>query len=114
GGALINADGEVIGINTAIENPGGNSFAGIAYAVPINTPKRFLTQLVAGQTINNARLGISGKTLSSADLKSLGIDHGVAVVSVGPGSAAATAGLKSSSNGTGDVIVAIDGRQVTK
>ena len=48
GGALINVNGEVIGINTAIENPSGNSFAGVAYAVPINTPKRFLTQLVVG------------------------------------------------------------------
>ena len=47
GGALINMKGEVIGINTAIENPGGNSFAGVAYAVPINTPKRYLTQLVS-------------------------------------------------------------------
>lgn len=109
GGALINIKGEVIGINTAIENPGGNSFAGIAYAVPINTPKRYLTQLTSGSTITHARLGISGKTLSPGDLKQLGIDHGVAVVTVEGGSGADKAGLKSSANGTGDVIVEIDG-----
>ena len=110
GGALINAKGEVIGINTAIENPGGNSFAGVAYAVPINTPKRYLTQLVSGQTITHARLGISGKTLTPAELKTLGIDHGVAVVAVDSGSGAGQAGLKSSANGKGDVIVDIDGQ----
>jgi putative serine protease PepD len=114
GGALINAAGEIIGINTAIENPGGNSFAGIAYAVPINTPKHYMTQLTSGQTITHARLGISGRTLTPSDLKSLGIDHGVAVVSVDRGSAADDAGLQSSTNGTGDVIVAIDGQPMTK
>jgi S1-C subfamily serine protease len=112
GGALINTKGEIIGINTAIENPGGNSFAGVAYAVPINTPKRFMTQLVSGQTIRHARLGISGKNLSADDLRQLGIDHGVAVVSVDPGSAAAAAGLRSSANGQGDVITAIDGHEM--
>jgi putative serine protease PepD len=114
GGALLNAAGEVIGINTAIENPGGNSFAGVAYAVPINTPKQYLTQLTSGQTITHARLGISGRTLTPSDLKSLGIDHGVAVVSVERGSAADEAGLQSSANGTGDVITAIDGQDVSK
>ena len=113
GGALINAKGEVIGINTAIENPGGNSFAGVAYAVPINTPKRYLTQLVSGQTITHARLGISGKTLTPAELKTLGIDHGVAVVAVDSGSGAGQAGLKSSANGKGDVIIALDGKAMS-
>lgn len=114
GGALINAAGEIIGINTAIENPGGDSFAGIAYAVPINTPKRYLTQLTSGETITHARLGISGRTLTADDLKSLGIDHGVGVVSVDRGSAADEAGLQPSTNGLGDVIVAIDGKPMTK
>ncbi len=110
GGALINAKGEVIGINTAIENPTGGSFAGVAYAVPINTPKRYLAQLTAGGTITHARLGISGKTLTAAELKTLGLDHGVAVVSVDSGSGAGKAGLLSSANGKGDVILAIDGK----
>lgn len=112
GGALINVKGEIIGINTAIENPGGNSFAGVAYAVPINTPKRFLTQLTAGETITHARLGISGRTLTADDAKQLGINSGVAVISVEGGSSADKAGLRSSADGTGDVVTEIDGQQM--
>jgi S1-C subfamily serine protease len=112
GGALFNTAGEVIGINTAIENPGGNAFAGVAYAVPINTPKRFMTQLTSGQTITHARLGISGRTVTPDDAKTLGIDHGVLVASVQSGSSADKAGLQSPSNGSGDVITAIDGKQM--
>ena len=78
--------------------------------MPINTPKRFLTQLTSGETITHARLGISGRTLTPDDAKTLGIDHGVAVISVESGSAADEAGLQSPANGTGDVIVAIDGK----
>jgi S1-C subfamily serine protease len=110
GGGLFNMNGEVIGINTAIENPGGSTFAGIAYAVPINTPKRLLSQLTSGTTITHARLGISGNTLSPSNAKSLGVPYGVAVISVDPGSAADKAGLQPSSNGSGDVVVAIDGQ----
>ena len=82
GGALINLNGEVIGINTAIENPNGAGFAGVAYAVPINTPKRFLTQLVAGETIDHPRLGISGRSLTPSQAEDLGVPYGVAVLSV--------------------------------
>lgn len=109
GGALINMDGEVIGINTAIENPNGGGFAGVAYAVPINTPKRFLPQLVGGDTIEHPRLGISGQSLSPSQAEDLGVPYGVAVLSVENGSAADGAGLVSSADGTGDVIVEIDG-----
>jgi 2-alkenal reductase len=112
GGALINMQGEVIGINTAIENPGGNSFAGVAYAVPINTPKRFMTQLTNGDTITHARLGISGRTLTPEDKKLTGADYGVAVISVQQGSAADGAGLKAATDNSEDVILAIDGQQM--
>jgi S1-C subfamily serine protease len=112
GGALMNLKGEIIGINTAIENPGGSGFAGIAYAVPINTPKRFLTQLTTGQTITHARLGIAGSSLTPDEAQKLGVQSGVAVVSVESGSGADAAGLKSSANGTGDVITAVDGQQM--
>lgn len=114
GGALINMNGEVIAINTAIENPGGDSFAGVAYAVPINTPKRYLSTLTSGGTVTHARLGISGRTLTAEEASALGIDSGVAVASVDPGSAAAGAGLRSASGAQGDVITAIDGRQTRK
>jgi S1-C subfamily serine protease len=110
GGALFNMQGEVIGINTAIENPGGNTFAGVAYAVPINTPKRFMQDLQNGTAITHPRLGIAGSTLSPSDAKDLGVPYGVAVVNVDPGSSADQAGLQPSSNGKGDVITAIDGQ----
>jgi len=110
GGALFNLRGEVIGINTAIENPNGSGFVGIAYAVPINTPKRFLTELTSGETIDHPRLGISGRTLSPAEAEELDVPYGVAVISVDPDSAADDAGLRPSQNGDGDVIVEIDGQ----
>jgi S1-C subfamily serine protease len=109
GGALFDLQGEVIGINTAIENPGGDTFAGIAYAVPINTPKRFLTQLTSGDSITHPRLGIAGQTLTPDQASSLGVSQGVAVQTIDPGSAADKAGLQASSDGQGDVIVTIDG-----
>ncbi|MDP9238409.1 MAG: trypsin-like peptidase domain-containing protein [Chloroflexota bacterium] len=112
GGALLNTKGEIIGINTAIENPGGNSFAGVAYAIPINTPKHFLTQLTSGGAITHARLGISGTTLTASEAQKLGVSQGVVVVLVESGSSADKAGPKSSSNGTGDVITAIDGHSM--
>jgi S1-C subfamily serine protease len=117
GGALINMEGEVVGINTAIENPGGNAFAGIAYAVPINTPKRFMTQLTNGETITHARLGISGRTLTPDDKQQTGADSGVAVISVERGSAADKAGLHAASTGSSspavsDVILSIDGQEM--
>ena len=96
GGALFNLNGEVIGINTAIENPGGSTFAGVAYAVPINTPKRFLQQLTNGTSIDHRALGIAGRTLSPSDAQTLGVSSGVAVASVDPGSAADKAGIQSS------------------
>jgi S1-C subfamily serine protease len=114
GGALINLDGEVIGINTAIYNNNGSGFTGIAYAVPINTPKRLLTQLVAGDTIEHARLGISGATLSPQEAEDLGVPYGVAVLTVERGSAADDAGLQPAENGTGDVIIEIDGQAMHK
>ncbi|MEX0749458.1 MAG: trypsin-like peptidase domain-containing protein [Dehalococcoidia bacterium] len=110
GGALFNLRGEVIGINTAIENPNGTGFVGIAYAVPINTPKRFLTELISGEGIDHPRLGISGRTLTQSEAADLSVPHGVAVISVDPDSAADDAGLRPSENGGGDVIVEIDGQ----
>ena len=109
GGALFDVQGDVIGINTAIENPGGDTFAGIAYAVPINTPKRFLTQLTSGTSITHPRLGIGGQTLTPDQASSVGVSQGVAVETVDPGSAADKAGVQASANGQGDIIVAIDG-----
>lgn len=110
GGPLLTLDGKVIGINTAVENPsGGNFFVGVGYAVPINTAKRFLPKLIAGETIAHPRLGIAGDTVTPrlVDEFGLKVQKGVLVVDVARRSAADDAGLRE-----GDVIVALDGQPV--
>lgn len=116
GGPLFNARGEVVGINTSIENPTGQRvFVGIGFAVPSNTAKRFLPQLVKGETPKHAQLGIAGITLDASTADNLGvtITQGVYVTNVAAGSPADQAGLKGATRGPGgDVITAIDGRLV--
>ncbi len=119
GGPLFNFTGEVIGINTSIENPSGRFFAGLGFAIPSNTALRFLPDLIAGQTIKHPQLGVSVLPLDrvvAAGL-GLGVSRGLYVTSVKPGSAAARAGLvagpstRSGQAGPdGDVILSIDGR----
>ncbi len=117
GGPLFNARGEVVGINTSIENPTGQRvFVGIGFAVPSNTAKRFLPQLVKGETPKHPQLGISGVTLDATTAQTYGVSttQGVYITSVGPSSPAAQAGLRAAGrNGQGgDVVTAIDGRIV--
>jgi S1-C subfamily serine protease len=119
GGALFNGKGEVIGITTAIENPSGDRvFVGIGYAVPINTARRFLPQMLSGEQIQHPRLGIELRDLTPAlaTTLNLNVQQGVLVQSVQTGSAAARAGLRggvgTTPNNVGDVIVAIDDAQI--
>jgi S1-C subfamily serine protease len=129
GGPLFNTAGEVIGITSAIYNnnqePDGSPsrvFVGIGLAIPINMAMRFLPQLIAGEEIVHAQLGIAGITLSAlnaADAK-VEIERGVYVTGVGADSAADRAGLIPSDRNDGgflfaggDVITAIDGVEVT-
>jgi len=124
GGPLVNSQGEVIGINSALENPtGGGVFVGVGYAIPINTAKRFLPEMLAGETVVHPRLGIAGRTLTSDVAEELGIEatKGVYVVEVDPDSAAGRAGVKGAQQRTtqnplavppgGDVIVKIDDQE---
>ena len=120
GGALFNQRGEVIGITTAIENPSGDRvFVGIGYAVPIDTARRFLPELLQGSTIEHPRMGVAlqNVTPSLAERLNLGVEAGVLITTVERGSAADRAGLQGglggNSSGTGDVIVALDGEPVT-
>lgn len=110
GGPLFDENGRVIGINTALENPSGDTFAGVAYAIPINTAQRYLSQLVGGQTVTHARLGIAGATMTRSLAQQANVDYvpGVYVDQVQSGSPADQAGVRS-----GDVIVSIDGHAVT-
>lgn len=119
GGPLLNARGEVIGINSMIESPISGS-VGVGFAVPINTAKQLLPQLAEGAQLEPAWLGITGVALDAAIARDQGlsVQEGVLVTSVAPNSPAAKAGLRGGQglNETiprgGDVITAIDGEPV--
>lgn len=128
GGPLINCQGEVIGVNTLLDNPTGDSVnVGVAFAVAINTAKAELSQLEASQTVQHAYLGVSGTAVTST-LKSdldLTVDSGVYILLVADGGPADTAGLHGAFSTQqaadsaqapvkgGDVIVSVDGHDVT-
>ena len=110
GGPLLNSRGEVIGINTAVEAlAGSRAFSGVGFAVPVDTAKRFLAQLMAGETIRHPYLGIAGRELTAAlaEERGLGMREGVLLVEVMAGGPAAQAGLR-----PGDVITALDSQPV--
>jgi S1-C subfamily serine protease len=128
GGPLLNAQGEVVGINTLLENPtGDNVNVGVAFAVAINTAKQSMSQLESGEAINHPWLGIAGVDITPAVAKEANIDNqkGVYVTLVSSGSPASKAGLKgaftsqsqAASSSTvrpgGDVILAADGKDVS-
>jgi S1-C subfamily serine protease len=123
GGPLINSKGEVVGITTSIESPVLGS-VGVGFAVPINAAKTGLTQMLAGETVQHAWLGISGRQITPAIAKDLGltVDSGVYVDLVTANSPAAKGGLQGTQiargsqtpTAIGDVIVSVDGRKVLK
>lgn len=128
GGPLLNAKGEVIGINSAIESPVKGS-VGIGFAVPINTAKHSLPAMLQGEEVKKPWLGISGQGLNptTAEQLKLSVQQGVYVVEVIPDGPAAKAGIKGASRGQverspgslvlprgGDVIIAVDQKQVKK
>jgi putative serine protease PepD len=121
GGPLLNAQGQVVGVNAQIETGGASQGnVGIGFAIPINTVKEVVAQLIKHGKVEHAYLGIEGKTLTPqiAHLFHLGTTSGVAVASVRAGTGAAHAGLKSATNQVtvqgeswpagGDVIVKVD------
>jgi len=119
GGPLLNSNGEVIGINTAIEGEG----TGIGFAVPSSVAKAVLDELIAGEKIVKPWLGISGMDLSDRSAEEIGltVNQGVYVVEVVSGSPANKAGLigagtgrEGTPNSDGDIITAIDGQTVAK
>lgn len=109
GGPLFNLEGEVVGINTSIRNPQGQSFAGLGFAVPSNTAKRYLTQLVAGEDIEHPQLGVGGPVrLDEVSAAELGVEatRGLYIGTVLPGGTADLAGMR-----PGDVLVELNGLQ---
>ena len=118
GGALVNTRGELVGINAMLYSQTG-SFTGYGFAIPTTIMKKVVTDLQAYGTVQRAMIGISGMTLHDyIDSKKrddekfeadFGTVDGVYVAEVVDDGAAAEAGLKS-----GDVIVSVDGKKVTK
>ena len=113
GGALVNTNGELIGINSAIASQTG-SYAGYAFAIPVNLAKKILDDLQKYGAVKRGVLGVSFPSPSVEDqyLQQKGITpgsvKGVYITGVMNGSAAATAGLNE-----GDIIQSINGVQLT-
>jgi putative serine protease PepD len=116
GGPLLNSRGEVIGINTAIFSPSGGS-VGIGFAIPINTAKRLVPQLIATGRVRHPWLGISGLSLFPDLVKALDlpVEKGVLVAQVVPRSPAARAGLRGGQRRVrvGNTILAVGGDIIT-
>ena len=123
GGPLLNSRGEVIGINSAIYTPSGGS-VGIGFAIPINSAKRLLPQLIAKGRVSHPWLGISGLDITPEVAKSLKLPakEGILIIQASPQGPAGRAGMKGSVKQArvgntlvrvgGDIIVAVDGRKV--
>jgi len=125
GGPLIDAHGQVIGVNSQIETGGSTTGnVGIGFAVPSNTVKSIVAKLLADGKVEHAYVGITIQELDPTLAKALGVDtdEGLLVQQVRPDSPAAAAGLQGGSTQTavdgvavmkgGDILVAIDGKKI--
>src|ERR671938_124553 len=127
GGPLLNANGRVVGVNAQIETgstggTGGN--VGIGFAIPINTVRTVVAQLLKNGSVEHASLGIQGVAITPqiANVFHFPVSHGVLVATVKAGSGAAKAGLKAATTQAvvagdtwpigGDLIVRADGQTI--
>ncbi|MHB9053341.1 MAG: S1C family serine protease [Thermoleophilia bacterium] len=110
GGPLINSRGEVIGLNEQIASSSGGS-EGVGFAVPINTAKQAMDQILSNGTVEYAWLGVVGQTVTSdlAKQQNLPTDKGAIITDIVSGAPAEQAGLQK-----GDIITAIDGQAMTR
>ncbi|MBM3506968.1 MAG: Do family serine endopeptidase [Alphaproteobacteria bacterium] len=110
GGPLIDLNGKLIGINTAIIGPAGGN-VGIGFAVPIAMARAVMDQLIEHGEVRRGRLGIDIADLTPRLRGELGVDRatGVVVVGIEPGSAADKGGLR-----RGDVITGINGQPTSQ
>ncbi len=125
GGPLLNARGEVVGVNSQISSPNGGGNVGIGFSVPANTVKSVAGQLIRLGKVDRSYLGLYARALEPdvASLFRLPVDTGLLVERVEQGSPARRAGVRGGStsvvvSGTdytlgGDILVAADGKRVT-
>ncbi len=110
GGALVDMNGDMIGMNTAIMSQSGTS-SGVGFAIPAALVKRVVETAVGGGSVSDVRpwLGIKTQAVSSEIARSLGLDRpqGVLITDIYPDGPGARAGLKQ-----GDLIMSIDGQPV--
>lgn len=107
GGALVNVNGELIGINSQIiSDSGGGGNIGIGFAIPSNMAKNVMEQLIEHGEVRRGMLGVGIQDVTEDDAKSLDLKEakGVLVNAVTPGSAAEKGGIKQ-----GDIILSING-----
>ena len=105
GGALVNSEGKVIGINTL--KLSGTGIEGIGFAIPINSTTDITSQLIQYSKVKRPFIGISGIDLNAETAKTYNLVEGVYVKSVEAFSAAEKAGLKA-----GDVIIEVEGKSI--
>lgn len=105
GGALVNSEGKVIGINTL--KLSGTGIEGIGFAIPINSTTDITSQLIQYSKVKRPFIGISGIDLNADTAKTYNLVEGVYVKSVEDFSAAEKAGLKA-----GDVIIEVEGKSI--
>ena len=125
GGPLIDEEGQVIGINSQIQNTGNDGNVGIGFAVPINTAREVVRQLEQHGEVKHAYLGISGGSLTPELVSALKlpVDEGVLVSEVVSGGPADEAGIRGGDTSAtiegaelrlgGDIITEIDGKKVS-
>ena len=110
GGALVNTNGELIGINTAITSQTG-SYIGYSFAVPSNIARKVIEDLMEFGNVQNGILGVIGGELNSKNSKEFGVNEteGFFVNDIQKGSGAEKAGIEK-----GDIIQRIDGVTISK
>ena len=117
GGPLLNSDGEMIGINTAILSPTGAS-VGIGFAIPVNTAKRIVPQLISKGYVSYPYVGATVQPLFPQIVKLLKLDveKGAMVVEVTPGGPADKAGLKGGNRQVqaGNILITVGGDVITQ
>ena len=119
GGPLLDKFGRMIGINSQILSPAGGS-VGVGFAVPVNTAKRVIPQLLQFGSVRRPKMGIDGVGIESLAKRGiqLPVQKGLLLYTVGNGGPADAAGLRGLSRGTdgdlilGDVITSIDGTAI--